>query len=307
MRTRLEGVAELVAVTEAGGFSAAARRLGASKSLLSARITRLEARLGVRLLHRTTRKLSLTEAGQVYYEHGRRILEEASVAEDALQELRNVPRGRLHVATTVQFASEHLAPALPSFYARYPDLTIDLLPEDGFTDLTDRRVDLAIRMARIDNPSVIGRRLAPVRHLLCAAPSYLERRGRPEHPAELHDHACLTYGNEPTRSEWKFCRPGHDEIRVRVAGTVRTGGGIVLRAAAVAGIGIAQLTTINAGDELRAGRLVEVLRGWRMTGLDDRAVWAVYPCNRALPPKVRVFVDFLAAHIGTPPYWDRGL
>jgi DNA-binding transcriptional LysR family regulator len=154
---------------------------------------------------------------------------------------------------------------------------------------------------------LVARRLAPVRFLLCAAPSYLERRGAPGHPDELRRHACLLYGTARRWGEWAFRRPGGGTTRVSVDGTVRVGAGGVLRAVAVAGAGITMLPTFVVGDELRAGRLVEVLRDWPMAGLEERAVWAVYPSNRAIPPKVRAFVDFLAAHIGDSPYWDRDL
>jgi DNA-binding transcriptional LysR family regulator len=147
-----------------------------------------------------------------------------------------------------------------------------------------------------------------MRYVLCAAPSYLEQRGAPGHPEELRQHDCLVYGSERKWGEWSFRRPGSETTRVRVAGVVRSASGLVLHAATVAGMGVAQLATLNAGDALRAGRLVEVLRDWPMVGsLEERAVWAVYPSNRAIPPKVRAFVDFLAARIGDPPYWDRDL
>lgn len=309
MHEPLDGIAEFVAVAEAGGFSAAARRSGASKSLLSERVARLELRLGVRLFHRTTRQLALTEAGQVYYEHGRRILGEAAQAADALQALRGEPRGQLRVTASVHFASAHLAPALPLFRARHPHVSVDVIADDNLRDLAAEGVDVAIRFTRLDNPAAVGRRLAPLRYLLCASPAYLERRGVPSHPGELEGHDCLLYRVAPGWNEWAFRDPAGsgEAVRARAAGAFSSDSGMVLRALAVAGAGIAELSTVNAGDELRAGRLVPVLPDWPLDGLGDRAVWAVYTGNRAIPPKVRAFTDFLAAHIGDPPYWDRDL
>jgi DNA-binding transcriptional LysR family regulator len=309
MPGRLEGFAELVAVADAGGFSAAARRIGVSKSLLSQRVARLEARLGARLLHRTTRRLCLTEAGRVCCEHGRRILEEAGRIEDAMQALCGEPRGRLKVATTVQFATEHLAAALPLFQAHHPRVAVDVLAQDGPTDLAGESVDVAIRFTRLDDPNMVARRLAPLRYLLCASPAYLEQRGVPRHPDELCEHSCLINGFSPSWAVWHFHENGAGSrvLGVQVNGVLRTDSCTTLGAMAIAGCGIAQLTTVDAGEALRAGRLVEVLREWPLEGLDDRSVWAVYAGNRAIPPKVRAFVDFLATYIGSPPRWEEGL
>jgi DNA-binding transcriptional LysR family regulator len=308
----LDGVAEFVAVADAGGFSAAARRLGAPKASLSEHVARLEARLGARLFHRTTRRLALTEAGRVYLEHGRRMLGEAALAGDQLDALRGEPRGQVRVTTSVLFATAHIAPALPAFWARYPRVGIDVIADDDVRDLAGEAVDVAIRFTRLEaNPSAIGRRLAPLRFVLCAAPSYLERRGVPLHPDDLRGHDCILHRAPApqARNEWSFQRPdgGNRTLDIRATGPVCANAGIVLRAMALAGCGIARLATVNAGDDLRAGRLVRVLPDWPLAGLERRAIWAVYTGNRATPPKVRAFIDFLAERIGDPPYWDRGL
>jgi DNA-binding transcriptional LysR family regulator len=265
----------------------------------------------MRLLHRTTRRLALTEAGQVYYEHGRRILEEAALAGDALQALRGEPRGLLRVTASVHFAAAHLAPALPLFRARYPHVSVDIIADDSVTDMAAEGVDVAIRFAPLDSPALAGRRLAPLRYLLCAAPSYLERRGAPAHPDELRGHDCILHRAPVPQAwnEWVFERPdgGNRTLSVRAVGPVCTNTGIVLRAMALAGCGIAKLATVNAGDDLRAGRLVRVLPDWPLAGLERRAIWAVYTGNRAIPPKVRALIDFLAERVGDPPYWDRDL
>jgi DNA-binding transcriptional LysR family regulator len=308
----LEGVAEFVAVADAGGFSAASRRLGTPKASLSERVARLEERLGARLFHRTTRQLALTEAGRVYLDHGRRMLGEAALAGDALQALRAEPRGQVRVTTSVLFATAHLAPMLPAFWARHPQVGVDVIADDRVRDLAGEAVDVAIRFAHLEtNPSAIGRRLAPLRFVLCAAPSYLERRGVPLHPDDLRGHDCILHRAPVPQAwnEWSFERRdgGNRPLDVRATGPVCADAGIVLRAMALAGCGIAKLATVNAGDDLRAGRLVRVLPDWPLAGLERRAIWAVYTGNRAIPPKVRAFVDFLAERIGDPPYWDRGL
>jgi DNA-binding transcriptional LysR family regulator len=312
MDNPLDGLVEIVAVADAGGFSAAARRLGTSKSVVSERISRLEARLGARLFHRTTRRLALTEAGQVCYEHGRRILDEAARAEGELAALGGEPRGQVRVTASVQFAGAHLAPMLPALRERHPHVTVDIIATDAVTDLAGEGVDVAVRfMGRREGRRVAGRVLAPLRYLLCAAPAYLERRGTPSRPEDLARHDCLLFRASPGWDEWSFRRPaaaeGAPTARVRAAGPVCSDSGIVLREAAIAGMGVAQLSTVNAAEALRSGRLVRVLTDWPLAGLEDRALWAVYTGSGAVPPKARAFVEFLAERVGDPPYWDRGL
>lgn len=305
----LAGIPEFVAVADARGFSAAARRLGVAKPLLSERVARLERRLGVRLFHRSTRKLALTEAGQLYREHAGRILAEAAAAEVMLQALSGEPRGLLRVTAPVHCANVLVAPLLPAFRAVHAEILVEVIADDELRDLTGEAVDVAIRFALLEQPSTVARRLAPLRYLLCASPAYLARRGVPDRPEALRAHDCLLYSAAPAWDEWVFrdrARAG-GITRVRPTGPVRSSSGTVLREVAVAGGGIALLSTFNAGDELRAGRLLPVLPDWPLAGLDGRAIWAVYTGRRAIPPKTRAFVDFLARHIGDPPYWDREL
>lgn len=310
MRNIFDGVAEFAAVADAGGFSAAARELGTSKSLLSQHVARLEQRLGVRLFHRNTRQLSLTEAGQLYRDRVRRVLDEAARAEGVVQELHGEPSGRVRVTASVLFASEHLAPALPSFWTRHPKVGVDIVADDNPRDLAGEAIDLAIRFGKLESPGAIMRRLAPLRRVLCASPAYLERQGVPTHPDDLRGHDCLFSLSMPSerRTEWIFHAPrGGGVVRVPTTGPAATDTGIVRRAMALAGCGVTRLPTANVGEDLRAGRLVEVLPDWPLASKSDQGVWAVYAGNRAIPPKVRAFVDFLAARIGDPPYWDEGL
>lgn len=311
MQAALDGIAEFVAVADAGGFSAAARRVGATKASLSEQVARLEARLGSRLFHRTTRRLALTEAGRVFLERGKRMLDEATRAEDELEALRAEPSGQVRVTTSVLFATAHLAPMLPAFWTRHPRVAVDLIADDEVRDLAGEAVDVAVRFTRMENPGAVGRRLAPLRFVLCAAPAYLERRGVPAHPDDLRGHDCILHRPPIPQSwnEWSFARPdgGNRTLAVRAAGPACTNTGIVQRAMALAGCGIARLATVNAGDDLRAGRLVRVLPDWPLAGLERRAIWAVYTGNRAIPRKVRALIDFIAERIGDPPYWDRDL
>lgn len=301
----LAAMAVFARVVEDGSFTAAARALGLSKSAVSKQIGRLEDRLGVRLLNRTTRRLSLSEAGEAFYERCRRAVAEAEAAEAAVSRLAAAPRGALRVNAPMSFGLQHVVPALPEFLARYPELDVDLALNDRYVDLVEDGYDVGVRIGRLGDSSLIARRLARSRRVPLAALDYLRRRGRPLHPTDLRNHDCLTYAYQAERSGlWRFRGPG-GAVRVEVGGRLRANNGDALREAALAGLGIALLPTFIAGDDLRAGRLTALLQDWQEEGEGD--VHAVYPAARNLSPKVRVFVDFLAARFGDPPYWDAGL
>ncbi len=301
---RLGAMAVFARVVEMESFSGAARDLGLSKSADSKRVGRLEDRMGLRLLNRTTRRLSLTEAGAAFYQGCRRVVAEAEAAERAVTRLARAPRGRLRVNAPMSFGVRHLAPALPDFMARYPELTVDLALNDRVVDLVEEGFDLAIRIARLADSSLIARRLAPNRLVLCAAPAYLERHGAPRAVADLKGHECLLYSYLAAGGVWRLCGPG-GERRLRVTGRLRINNGDALLAAALGGFGVALLPCFICGQDLRAGRLIHVLPEW--SGPADTAIAAVYPASRNLSPKVRVFVDFLAERFGPMPYWDEGL
>lgn len=289
-------------VVEAGGFSAAARRLDLSKSAVSKQISRLEARLGVRLLNRSTRRISLTEAGRVYYEGCQRTIEAAESAESALGGLTERPSGHLRVSAPMSFGIGHVAPLLGDFLRRYPDITMDLELNDRQVDLIAEGFDLAIRIGELPDSSLVARRLAPSLLLLCAAPSYLERQGIPEQPEDLSDHRCLIYSYGALGNRWRFRGPEADR-RVKIAGPLAVNNGEVLAQAAVDGLGIVALPSFIVCDALRSGRLVPVLPDWHLA--ERAAVHAVYPAARHLSPKIRAFVDFLVEVIGPTPYWDE--
>jgi len=300
----LSAMAVFARVVEAGSFSRAARGLGLSKSAVSKQVARLEDRLGARLLNRTTRQLSLTEAGRAFYGGCRQMLAEAESAAAAVGHLAQAPRGTLHVNAPMSFGQQHVAPALPAFMAQYPELDVDLQLNDRTVDLVDEGFDLAVRIGELPDSTLVARRLAPLRTAVVAAPAYLDRHGRPAHPRELQAHACLLYSYLASGRTWRFAGPD-GVVRVPVSGPLEANNGDVLLAAACGGAGIARLPTFICGDALRAGRLERVLDDWVDTG--DAAVYAVYPASRNVSPKVRVFLAFLAARFGPAAYWDRDL
>lgn len=296
----LVGMAVFARVVDDGGFSAAARALGMSKSAVSKQVSALEDRLGARLLNRTTRRMSLTEAGAARIDNCRRVLAEAEAAESAVGALQSEPAGVLRVNAPVTFGAVHLAPALPDFLARHPAVTIDLTLNDRMVDLVDEGYDLAIRITRLADSSLIARKLAPGRRVMVAAPAYLERCGVPATLVDLKEHDCLSYTYVAADEEWRFRGPKGEEA-VRVGSRLRANSGEVLRAAAMAGAGIAALPTFICGADLAAGRLVRVLPEYDNTNF---AIYAVWPAGRHPSPKLRAFIDFLAERLGPVPYWE---
>ena len=288
-------------VVEANGFSAAARRLGLSKSAVSKHVSALEDRLGARLLNRTTRRISPTEIGQALFERCQRIAAEVEEAELAVTRLSTAPRGRLRVNTSMSFGHIFLAPALPAFQERYPEVTVDLTLNDRIVDVVEEGYDLAVRIARLADSSLIARKLAVARRIIAASPAYLARAGRPARPEDLPAHNCLTYSYAARPGVWRVGDADGTVHEVSVAGSLHTNNGDALRAAALAGLGITELPTFLVGDDVAAGRLIHLFPHY----LDSfGGIYAVYPHNRHLSAKVRALVDFLAARIGPRPPWD---
>ncbi|CAA7623234.1 LysR family transcriptional regulator [Magnetospirillum sp. SS-4] len=303
MTPRFDGLQAFVRVAESGSFSEAARRLGLSKSMVSRQVSALEADLGVRLLHRTTRSLSPTEAGRAYLERCQRILADLDEANLLVSRLQAVPRGSLRVTAPLSFGTGHLAAALPDFLERYPEIELDMNMTDRYVDLVDEGWDVAVRIGRLADSSLIARRLAPIRRVVCAAPAYLERHGVPRTPTELSGHDCLSH-SAVNPWEWRFATPDGPLPPVEIRGRFHADNGDVLRVMALAGQGLTFLPTFFVGDDIRAGRLVPVLEEFVPL---DVALHAVYPHNRHLSPKVRAFVNHLAETFGPEPYWDRGI
>ena len=298
---RLAAIEAFVRVAETQSFSDAARLLGTSKSAVSRAVSGLEATLGARLLHRTTRALTLTEVGRGYLERANRILADLAEADSAVSQLQSAPRGRLRVNAPMSFGFLHLAPLLPALLARYPELAVDITMNDRFVDLVDEGFDVAVRIGTLADSSLISRRLAPIRRVLCATPGYLAAHGVPVLPDDLRAHQCLCNSNLPAGREWRFTAPDGRSLPVEVSGRLSANNGDALRVAALAGLGLVNLPSFIVGGDLQAGTLVSVLAPFIR---QDLALHAVYPHARHLSPKVRAFVDFLAESFGPSPYWD---
>lgn len=293
--SRWDGIDEFVQVVESGGFAAAARVLGVSKAYVSKRVRQLEDRLGVRLLQRTTRRQSLTGAGEQFYRRCAQLGHELGELEASLSAAQEVPRGRLRVSVAASFAERFVAPACAEFAARYPDVQMELVFDNRVVDLVEEGYDLAIRYGELRSSALVARRIAPRRLYVCASPEYLERHGAPARPEDLREHACLV----GTGDQWLF-RGEEGDRRLRVSGNWRSNNGMALLVAARRGLGLTQLPDFYVEDDLAQGRLRAVLREWE---LGDVGVWAVYPHRRHLPLKVRLLVDMLAAQFEPRPPW----
>jgi len=305
MLDRFTGMQVLSRVAALGSFSSAARALGMSQTMVTRHIDAIEDRLGVRLFHRTTRRLTLTEAGQAYLQAAERILAEIDEAESAASASVSEPRGTLRVNLPLAFGLRQAVPAIADFAALYPALTVDIGLTDRFIDLVEEGWDLAIRIGQLRDSSLVARKLAPIRTVICAAPAYLASAGTPRSLGELAGHNCLGYTlpTPATADRWRFGRSG--EIEVAVTGTFRANNGDALREAALAGIGIVYQPTFLFTDDLRAGRLVPLVLDRPLFQFAN--AYAVYAPTRHVPAKVRHFVDFLAERWSGEPPWDEGL
>ncbi|HKP56166.1 MAG TPA: LysR family transcriptional regulator [Polyangiales bacterium] len=285
-------------LVEARSFTAAAGKLGVSKSVVSARLSALEARLGTRLLHRTTRKLSLTPEGLAFYEHCARIAAEADAATATAGGAARDPIGVLRVNAPVTFAQMYLAEPVGAYLEQNPKTRVELVLSDRLVDLVEEGIDVAIRVsARLRDSSLVARKLAGDRSLVCAAPSYLAKHGTPQVPAELLHHACLRYALVKASDEWRF-RDGGASFSVPVQGRLTVADGATLREAAVTGLGIAVLPSFMITEELRAGRLVTLLDRYNFVRLQ---IHALTPSGSG-SAKVRAFIDLLADYLRSPPW-----
>jgi DNA-binding transcriptional LysR family regulator len=299
----LEGMRTFIAVVQDGSFSAAARRLGQSPQLVSKYVGQLEDRLGARLVNRSTRRLSLTEAGRGYAERCRQILDEIDEMESAVGDTSTHARGNLRVNGPMSFGITHLAPAVAGYQATQPDVDIEMVMNDRIVDVVAEGFDVAVRIGRLEESTLIARHIAPVRLVACASPGYVERHGAPATPEHLRDHNCIVYSYYATRSTWTFERDGRSHT-VHVSGNFVANNGDAVRQVAIANGGIILQPTFIVGDALRAGKLVPLLEDY---DLPDLGVYVVYAHRQYLSAKVRTFVDFLTGHFGDPPYWDRDL
>ncbi|MBB3394041.1 LysR family transcriptional regulator [Rhizobium sp. BK060] len=282
-----------------GSMSLAGRALGFSPAVVSKRIKRLEDRLGTRLLQRTTRQISLTEAGQGFYDRVLGILAGIEEAEYYISGRSAQMQGTLKVTAPTSFGRTHVAPHLKSFMDMHPGLAIHLVLSDEFTDIVGEGFDLAIRIAELTDSSLVARRLAPVRRLLCASPDYLAANGTPQTLEDLKQHRCLPAHNNDA---WRLEGP-EGPLSLRPEGMLVTNSSEVVREAVISGLGIALRSTWDIGRELKDGRLVHILPAYE--GSRYVALSAVYPSRQFLPAKVRLFIDYLAEIYGPVPYWER--
>ncbi len=297
----LNDVAVFVQVVNSGSFTAAADKLDMSKSVVSKYVTRLEDRLGARLLNRTTRRLSLTEVGRAFFERSLRGLLEIEEAEAEVSRLQGTPRGELRINSPMSFGILHIAPRLPAFQARYPELTVDMVLEDRMVDLVDEAVDLAIRIGDLPDSSLVARRLGPCRHVVCGTPGYFARHGIPQTPEDLARHAALVFRYHSSPDEWRFAAPDGSYRSVKLEHRLRMNNSLALREAVLQGAGVTLTPTFVVGADIRAGRLQAVLTDYRAR---EVSIYAVYPQRKHLSPKIRAFVEFMTGQIQDPPHWE---
>jgi len=296
---RFQALTVFARVVEAGSFVRAAERLGVSVSAVSRQIAELEAHLDVRLLNRTTRRLSLTESGQAFFDRCVQLLADLEEAELAVASASIAPRGTLRLTCSASFGTRHLAPAIAAFAARHPQLRFDVELSERVVDLVEEGFDLAVRIGVTGSENLVARRIGATRILCCAAPSYLERHGEPRTPEELVKHACLTYEYLPNRSVWSFRDADGREQSVRITGPVHANNGRFLEALAAEGAGIAHEPDFIVGPDVRAGRLRPILAGFERPPLP---IYVVYPSRRHLSAKVRAFTDFLVERFASAPW-----
>ncbi|RCK35770.1 LysR family transcriptional regulator [Thalassospira xiamenensis] len=287
-----DGISEFVAVTERKSFTAAAKQLGISVAQVSRQITALEEKLGVQLFYRTTRKVSATEAGQVYYQHCRQLLDGLQDAERAIGTLTQVPRGKLKLTAPTTYGETVIAPLVNDFVARYPELEVQCRFTNQKLDLVLEGYDMAIRLGRLDGTtgSLMSQQLSTRRLYACASPAYLSKRGEPHSLSELARHNCLV----GTLDYWRFEEDGRERT-IRIHGSIHANSGQALLDAALKGIGIVQLPDYYVDPWIASGDLIPVLSKFQPT---DEGIWALYPTNRHLSPKIRMLVDHLGRYLG---------
>ena len=287
-----------VAVAKNGGFSSAARELGISKSAISKRITLLEKQLSAQLIHRTTRKLSLTEAGERFYEHALKATIAAQNAEDSVSELLGEPQGLLKIQVPMSFGILHMAPLIPVFLKRYPKINIEMIMDDKVVDIIAHGFDLSIRTGVQPDSTLIARKLAPLKSVICTSPGYIAQTDLTL-PSDLEEENCLL------NNYWEFTLNGSKTEKINVKGNYRVNNSEALKEALLQGGGIARLPSFVAGEYIRMGKLIQLYKGYSMP---SQMMYAVYPERSYLPAKVRAFLDFCIEYFDKDiPYWDKSL
>lgn len=297
---RLTAMRVFVEVVDSGSQTAAAEKLDMSRAMVTRYLAELEQWLGERLLHRTTRRLSLTDAGQDCLLRCRQVLEQVFDLESSAGVRNAEPKGLIRVTSSMSFGRLHLAPAIAEYVARYPQVQVDMQLLDRTVNLVEERIDLAIRTSNDLDPSLVARKLAPCKSVICATPAYLEKHGMPQTLEDLARHNCLTYAHFG-KSQWRFTRNGQPES-VQVGGNISANEVSTLLEVTLAGAGISMQPTYLAAPLLRAGALVAVLSQWQPV---EMGIYGVYASRRYLPPALRTLLDFLAERLGPEPAWDR--
>jgi DNA-binding transcriptional LysR family regulator len=290
-----------VRVVEAGSFSSVAQETGASQPTVSRQVAALEAHLGCLLFQRTTRSLTLTDDGRVFYGHATRSLETLSEAEGAVGKRQGKPSGTLRLACAVVFGRLHIIPRLARFMARYPDVSIDLVMNDGFSDLVEEGIDLSIRVGDVKDPNLVARKIGVTRRVLVATPGYLQSAGVPLTPQDLRTHSCIVYSKLATGTNWNFDTP-NGPLAIPIQGRYKVNNTEGVRAAVLQGLGIGYVPVWHFVErEIEDGRLLALLPDWVAHA---QPIHAVYPTRRYLAPKVRAMVDYLADELGLEPLFS---
>jgi DNA-binding transcriptional LysR family regulator len=301
---RFTDLQTFVHIVSTGSISGAAEHMGVAKSAVSRRLAELEAHLGVQLVRRTTRRLSLTESGRGFYERCVRLLTDLAEAEQDVLQAHAALRGTLRVALPLSFGLLHLAPAIQDFVALHPGVEFDLDFNDRQVDLLQEGFDVAIRIAQLPDSSLIARRIAPIRQVVCASPDYFAIHGRPQQPAELARHACLAYSNLASPGTWSYRQADGQSGAVKIPIRLKSNNGDFLISAALAGLGIIMQPTFYVHRAIASGALIPVLTDYRWPEIN---AYALYPSTRHLSRRVRTFVDFLVQRFDGIPYWDHAL
>ncbi len=299
---RLTEMEAFATVVDQGGFTDAARKLGISKSAVSKHVSSLEARLGARLLNRTTRRVSPTDIGLLYYDRARRVLNDAGEADSLVTAMQSEPSGQLRISVPTDFGVTHMSPILGDFLRDHPDMTVNMVLKNRYVELISEGFDLAIRIGEMEDSSLRARRFCETGQRLIASPAYLERHGRPERIDDLNEHRLLHYSNQASGNVWKVTAPSGEVRQVRSSGWLTVNDGRSLLSAAVAGLGIAYLPSFLYHQAMKKGQIEDVMPELPREVL---GIYAVYPPGRFTQPKVRAFIDFLVdrfAEFG-PDHW----
>ena len=300
---RLDAMHAFIAVVEAGSISAAAERLNLAKSAISRRIAELENHLGVQLLTRTTRQQALTDIGQSYYQQCLRILHDLTELESSIASDKTTLKGRLRIAAPLTFGVHHLTPVINRFIAEHSNIECELNFNDRRIDLINEGFDVALRIGSLENSNLIARRLAPIHHLVCASPAYLQQFGTPQHPNDLRQHRVIHYSNL-SEASWRYALPNGTQGSVNVPSKMLANNGDFICQAGIAGHGIIMQPTFVVHNAIRDGSLVVLLSDYLWMGLH---AYAVYPPTRYLAIRVRAFIDFLVESFSGTPHWDMNL